>query len=119
MLTRSPLRHIVAGHGGDDRDLEQLAGTYSVTPARIEHRRSVDEVLAAIRLAGESDLSVKAIGSGHSFTDIGVTRGTLLYLDRLRGRHRRRPGHRPGNDGSRNDVVRTVPRCAQQARSGT
>jgi FAD-linked oxidoreductase len=61
------------------------ARTYSVTPARVAHPRSVDEVLAAIRLAGESDLSVKAIGSGHSFTDIGVTRGTLLYLDQLRG----------------------------------
>ncbi|MEO9238826.1 MAG: D-arabinono-1,4-lactone oxidase, partial [Jatrophihabitantaceae bacterium] len=30
-------------------------------------------------------LSVKAMGSGHSFTDIGVTRGVLICLDQLTG----------------------------------
>jgi FAD/FMN-containing dehydrogenase len=61
------------------------AGTYSVTPARIAHPRSPDEVATEIRRAAEGSLSIKAIGSGHSFTDIGVTRGTLLYLNQLRG----------------------------------
>jgi L-gulonolactone oxidase len=61
------------------------AGTYSVTPERAAHPRSVDEVVTAIQQSAASALSVKAIGAGHSFTDIGLTRGTLLHLDQLRG----------------------------------
>jgi L-gulono-1,4-lactone dehydrogenase len=61
------------------------AGTYSVTPQRTVHPRTTADVADLIAKASEQDLSVKAIGSGHSFTDIGVTRGVLVHLDQLRG----------------------------------
>lgn len=59
------------------------SGTYSVTPQQIVQPRSVDEVVAAVTTA--SDLSIKAIGAGHSFTDVGLSRGTLIKMDHLRG----------------------------------
>lgn len=61
------------------------SGTYSVTPARVVRPRTADETAAAVRRAAEENLSVKAAGSGHSFTDIGLTRGVLIVLDRMTG----------------------------------
>jgi L-gulonolactone oxidase len=61
------------------------SNTYAVTPARIEQPASVDEVVAAVCRAAEDELSVKAVGSGHSFTDIAVTRGVMLNLAKLTG----------------------------------
>jgi L-gulonolactone oxidase len=61
------------------------AGTYTVAPARIACPRSPEEAAAEVRRAAEDDLSIKAVGSGHSFTDIGLTRGVLLHFDKLRG----------------------------------
>ncbi len=53
-----------------------------MTPARVEHPRDVDELSAAVKRAAADGLTVKAIGSGHSFTGIGLTDGVLLVLDR-------------------------------------
>ncbi|MCW2541022.1 MAG: FAD-linked oxidoreductase [Frankiales bacterium] len=61
------------------------AGTYSVQPQRRARPGSADEVSEVIRVAAEDELSVKAVGAGHSFTDIAITRGVLVELDRLRG----------------------------------
>jgi FAD-linked oxidoreductase len=61
------------------------AGTYAVTPTRIVHPRSPDQVAAEIGRAASDGLSVKALGSGHSFTDIAVTRGVMIALDQLTG----------------------------------
>ncbi|CAN5617937.1 D-arabinono-1,4-lactone oxidase [soil metagenome] len=61
------------------------AGTYQVSPQRIAHPRSAADIADEIAGAAENGRSVKAVGSGHSFTDIAVTRGVLLALDRLTG----------------------------------
>ncbi|MDQ2835950.1 MAG: FAD-binding protein [Actinomycetota bacterium] len=64
---------------------QNWAGTYSVDPVRIVHPRSPEQVAAEVCRAAEDNLSVKALGSGHSFTDIAVTRGVMIALDQLRG----------------------------------
>ncbi|KWX06420.1 FAD-linked oxidoreductase, partial [Carbonactinospora thermoautotrophica] len=54
-------------------------------PRRFVAPRSVEEVAAAVRRAGEDGLTVKAVGSGHSFTDAAVTDGVMLSLEHLAG----------------------------------
>ena len=54
-------------------------------PVRIAHPASVDEVVATVRDAAARGLTVKAVGAGHSFTDIAATSGVLLSLDALSG----------------------------------
>jgi len=49
-------------------------------PAVIEHPRSEAEVVAAVRRAAERELRVRAVGSGHSFTDIACTDGVMVDL---------------------------------------
>ena len=58
------------------------AGTAAATPARTLWPGSVTAVQEAV--AGAPG-RVKAIGSGHSFTPIGVTDGLFVHLDRLSG----------------------------------
>jgi L-gulonolactone oxidase len=47
-------------------------------PARIERPQSEDELAHVIGTAAEQGLTVKAFGSGHSFTDIACTDGVLV-----------------------------------------
>jgi FAD-linked oxidoreductase len=58
------------------------AGNQAMSPAQVVHPRGVEEVAAAIKEAASAGRRVKAIGSGHSFTGIGLTDGVLLQLDR-------------------------------------
>jgi L-gulonolactone oxidase len=58
------------------------AGSQVMTPARVEHPRTTEEIAAAVKGAAAEGRRVKAIGSGHSFTSIGLTDGVLLQLDR-------------------------------------
>jgi L-gulonolactone oxidase len=46
---------------------------------------SAGEIAELVRAAAERGQRVKPIGAGHSFTDIGVTDGVQLRLDRLAG----------------------------------
>ncbi|HEY0169293.1 MAG TPA: D-arabinono-1,4-lactone oxidase [Jatrophihabitans sp.] len=64
---------------------QNWAGTYSVTPARIQHPSSPEEVVEAVSRAAQENLSVKAVGAGYSSNDIAVTRGVMLDLSRLTG----------------------------------
>ncbi|HET6209348.1 MAG TPA: D-arabinono-1,4-lactone oxidase [Jatrophihabitans sp.] len=64
---------------------QNWAGTYAVSPTRIVHPSSPDQVAAEIGRAASDGLSVKALGAGHSFTDIAVTRGVMVALDQLTG----------------------------------
>ncbi len=57
-------------------------GTYSCSPTRIESPTNEEEIVAIVRAAAERGEHVKAIGSGHSFTDIACTDGRLIKLDR-------------------------------------
>jgi hypothetical protein len=51
--------------------------------ARVESPASTGEVAAAVRRAAGDGLTVKAVCSGHSFSEIAVTDGVQLRLDRL------------------------------------
>ena len=55
--------------------------TASCTPARTEHPRGTDELVAAVKGAERDGLTVRAIGAGHSFTGAAMTDGLLLRLD--------------------------------------
>jgi FAD-linked oxidoreductase len=55
------------------------------SPAHVARPSSVDEVVAIVRAAAERGLAVKAVGGGHSFTDIAATAGVLIELDGLQG----------------------------------
>jgi len=57
----------------------------TATPAYRARPRSVDEVTAVVRAARERGLTVKAIGAGHSFTDIAATVGVLVDVGALSG----------------------------------
>src|SRR5262245_7712209 len=46
---------------------------------------SQTEVAAAVRNAAEAGHTIKAVGSGHSFTGAATTTGVLLELSRLTG----------------------------------
>jgi FAD-linked oxidoreductase len=62
------------------------AGNQVMDPARVVRPTTVDEIAAAVKTAASEGLTVKPIGSGHSFTAIGLTEGVQLDLssyDRL------------------------------------
>jgi L-gulono-1,4-lactone dehydrogenase len=60
------------------------AGTASAD-VTVVHPASIAELTRTVTSAAERGQRVKAIGAGHSFTDIGVTDGAQLRLDRLAG----------------------------------
>ncbi|MFN2559752.1 MAG: D-arabinono-1,4-lactone oxidase [Jatrophihabitans sp.] len=60
------------------------AGTASAD-VTVVHPASIAELTRTVAGAAERGQRVKAIGAGHSFTDIGVTDGIQLRLDRLAG----------------------------------
>jgi FAD/FMN-containing dehydrogenase len=57
----------------------------SSTPAYRARPGSVDEVAAVVRAARERGLTVKAIGAGHSFTDIAATIGVMVDVSGIAG----------------------------------
>ena len=56
------------------------AGTVSATPARWVRPVSVEEISAAVKSAASSGLTVRALGSGHSFTPAAACHGVALDL---------------------------------------
>jgi FAD-linked oxidoreductase len=61
---------------------QNWAGNQAMSPAQVVHPTGADEIAAAVKEAASRGRRVKAIGSGHSFTGIGLTDGVLLQLDR-------------------------------------
>ncbi|MFN2538276.1 MAG: D-arabinono-1,4-lactone oxidase [Mycobacteriales bacterium] len=61
------------------------AGNQAMSPAQVVHPRGAEEVAAAVKDAVSAGRRLKAIGSGHSFTGIGLTDGILVELDRHTG----------------------------------
>jgi L-gulono-1,4-lactone dehydrogenase len=59
------------------------AGDQRCAPAVIERPRSRGELVDAIGRAAAAGRPVRAAGSGHSFTDIACTDGTMLVLEGL------------------------------------
>jgi L-gulono-1,4-lactone dehydrogenase len=61
------------------------ARTVHSSPARVLTPRSVDEVSAAVRQAAEDGVTLRAAGTGHSFTPLVATDGVLLRPEGLTG----------------------------------
>jgi L-gulono-1,4-lactone dehydrogenase len=57
-------------------------GTASCGPAEVRAPASEDELAELVRRAASAGRRVKAVGSGHSFTDIACTDGVLVRPDR-------------------------------------
>jgi FAD-linked oxidoreductase len=64
---------------------QNWAGNQAMSPAQVAHPASTEEVARLVKEAAAAGRRVKAIGSGHSFTAIGLTDGVLLQLDRMAG----------------------------------
>ena len=61
------------------------SGNVTVRPVRDATPASVEEVRAVVRQAAEDGLTVKAVGSGHSFSSAAATDGVLIRPDLLTG----------------------------------
>lgn len=72
----------VSGKSGTWRN---WAGNVTARPVREVTPASVDELSAAVRKAAEDGLTVKAVGTGHSFTAAAATDGVLIRPQLLTG----------------------------------
>src|ERR1700761_8413283 len=59
---------------------QNWAGTASADPMRRHWPRSTEEIADAVTSAAKDGLTVRALGSGHSFTPAAATAGTALDL---------------------------------------
>jgi L-gulonolactone oxidase len=59
------------------------AGDQQCVPAAVEHPGSVAELRAAIGRAADAGRTARVTASGHSFTDIACTDGTMIRMDRM------------------------------------
>ena len=59
---------------------QNWAGTASADPARRRWPRSADEIADAVTSAAKDGLTVRALGSGHSFTQAAATSGVAIDL---------------------------------------
>jgi L-gulono-1,4-lactone dehydrogenase len=59
------------------------AGDQRCLPAAIERPASIAQIAAALERAAAQDQRVRVAGAGHSFSDIALTGGRLLLLDRM------------------------------------
>ena len=58
-------------------------GDQRCVPARIERPRDRGDLIESVKRAADQGLMVRAVGSGHSFTDAACTGGVLLEMDSL------------------------------------
>ncbi len=58
-------------------------GNQSIDPLRIYEPRSIDEVVAIVRAAEDAGVGARAVGSGHSWSDVALTDGFLMKTNRL------------------------------------
>jgi L-gulonolactone oxidase len=59
------------------------AGDQRCSPAAIAQPGTLEALQAVVARAARDDRRVRAVGSGHSFTDCALTDGVLVKLDRL------------------------------------
>jgi L-gulono-1,4-lactone dehydrogenase len=64
---------------------QNWAGTASASPARRYWPRSTEEIADAVTAAARDGLTVRALGSGHSFTPAAATSGAALDLSGWNG----------------------------------
>ena len=58
-------------------------GDQRCVPARIERPRDRGDLIETVKRATEAGLTVRAVGSGHSFTDAACTGGVLIEMGEL------------------------------------
>lgn len=73
------------GRGSTAARWRNWAGNVSAHPARSVAPASTEELAAAVRAAAADGLTVKAAGTGHSFTPAAATDGMLIRPERLTG----------------------------------
>jgi FAD-linked oxidoreductase len=61
------------------------AGDQLACPAAFERPRTIEELAAAIGRSRERGRGLRVVGSGHSFSDIARTDGTMLSLEHMTG----------------------------------
>jgi FAD-linked oxidoreductase len=66
-------------------DWRNWAGDQTCRPAAVEIPGSIEEISEAISCAAAHDRRVRVAGAGHSFSDIALTDGSQLRLERLTG----------------------------------
>jgi FAD-linked oxidoreductase len=66
-----------------DERWQNWAGDERSLPAAVERPASIEECSAAIERARSEGWRVRAVGAGHSFSDIACSEGSLLTLGRL------------------------------------
>ncbi|MFF4954842.1 D-arabinono-1,4-lactone oxidase [Streptomyces chattanoogensis] len=74
-----------SGGRGSRGPWRNWAGNVTARPARTVAPASTEELAAAVRAAAEDGLTVKAAGTGHSFTAAAATDGLLIRPERLTG----------------------------------
>jgi L-gulono-1,4-lactone dehydrogenase len=60
-------------------------GDQECHPQRIEHPRTLDELVDLVRDAERAGTTIRMVGSGHSWSDVALTDGVLLEPDGLSG----------------------------------
>jgi L-gulono-1,4-lactone dehydrogenase len=58
-------------------------GDQRCVPARIERPRDRGDLIESVKRAADQGLNVRAVGSGHSFTDVACTGGVLFEMGAL------------------------------------
>ena len=61
------------------------SGSVTASPQRIERPASEDDLREVVRRAARDGLSVRVVGTGHSFTPIVATDGVIVSLDEMHG----------------------------------
>ncbi len=74
----------MAGMAGGAHLWRNWASNQRAHPHATATSQSTEDVAAAVRDAGDEDLTVRTIGTGHSFTAVAVTEGLPLRPDALR-----------------------------------
>jgi FAD-linked oxidoreductase len=72
-----------AAIGTGSSEWRNWAGDQRCTPAAIERPASIAEIAAVLERAVAHGQRVRVAGAGHSFSDIALTDGRLLQLDRM------------------------------------
>jgi L-gulono-1,4-lactone dehydrogenase len=65
------------------RTWENHLGNQSVDPLRIYEPKTIEQVAAIVREAKETGATVRAVGSGHSWSDVALTTGFLVKTNGL------------------------------------
>ncbi|MFD9205453.1 D-arabinono-1,4-lactone oxidase [Streptomyces sioyaensis] len=73
------------GRGPTTGPWRNWAGNVTARPTRSVAPASTEELAAAVRAAAADGLTVKAVGTGHSFTPAAATDGLLIRPERLTG----------------------------------